>query len=145
MLANLLDSRHAAAFAQVKAHTAGAVKFAVSLPGHDAKRYEVLVRHEYRCEGDREVPVRTLECLLDPPMGGQVPCPSRGTAHNRCCYHARAALQAVADKAGVRIAFCDSLAKAQRLARTGGKLLRYGRHDTAAIEYAVVFGSVKER
>ncbi len=137
-LATLEQSRQSAAFAQVTRQQRGAVKWDVRLPGHDGRRYQVLLRYEMRLEEGKPVGVVTGECLLDPPFGGQPACPSRASKGNKGCYHLRAALVAVSQQRRLVVYFCDSPAKALKLVNLGGKLLRYGRHDTLAIEYAVV-------
>jgi hypothetical protein len=136
---NFKDARRAATFAHVERGT-GNTAYKVTVPGHEGKRYMVLARWERR----GGVPVMTLECFLDTPLGVAAnQCPSRVHNHNTPCYHCLAATMAIAKFNNQRVSFAESEVDAQRLSRLGGKVFRYGRRDRQVVNFAVAFSEKK--
>jgi hypothetical protein len=143
---NLSEARKAATFAKVTAtgtKKLNQVAYKVTVPGHDGKRYMVLARYEYR--GSHQA--LTLECCLDAEDLGVVAnqCPSRAHNHDTTCYHALAATMAIARFNGNKVAFVESEVDAQRLRNLGGKVFRYGRRDRGVVNFAVAFGTKKDK
>ena len=134
---NLSEARMAARFARVERGT-GNTAYKVTVPGHAGKRYLVLARWERRANH----PVMTLECLLDTPLGVVANrCPS-GNAHSDTpCYHALAAVMAIARYNHNKVSFVSGEVDARRLRNLGGKVFRYGRRESNTANFAVAFGA----
>jgi len=142
---NLSEARKAATFARVEAtgkRKLNEVVYRVTVPGHDGKQYKVLVRYE--CRGEHQA--TTFECCLDAKDLGVVAnqCPSRNHNHDTMCYHALAAMLAIAEYNHTKVSFVDSEVTARKLRNLGGKVFRYGRRDRNSVGIAVAF-SERER
>jgi len=130
---NISEAQAASRFAFPTKQESGTVKHKVIVPGHDGRRYTVLLRPI--------VGGYSGECLLDTGALGTLPaCLSAKGNNNGACYHIGAALLAVASQAGYKLAFCQNKAAAKRLRNLhNGIVLRYARHNGSKVEWAVVY------
>ena len=135
---NIPEAQSASKFALVTKKSNSTVKYKVTIPGHDGKRYMVLLR---RISGGY-----TGECLLDAgALGTPAVCLSATKSTNSACYHISAALLAVAASAGYKLAFCQNEAAAKRLRNLyNGIVLWYARHNGNKVEWAVVYKKEKK-
>ena len=130
---NISEAQAASRFALPTKQGSGTVKHKIIVPGHDGRRYTVLLRPI--------VGGYSGECLLDTgALGTLSACPSVKGNNNGACYHIGAALIAAASVAGYKLAFCRTEANARRLRNLhNGSMLRYARHNGSKIEWAVVY------
>jgi len=130
---NIPEAQSASKFALVTKKSNSTVKYKVTIPGHDGKRYMVLLR---RISGGY-----TGECLLDAgALGTPSTCLSATKSTNGACYHIGAALLEIAASAGYKLAFCQNEAAAKRLRNLyNGIVLWYARHNGNKMEWAVVY------
>ena len=133
------EARASSLFARIMEST-GTVTHKVHLPGHDGRRYLVLMRHEARVLNvyvDEPpmtmIAVLTGECLLDlGNYGTPKACPSTATA-NFPCYHTISACTAIARASGLEIAWSEDEHDAKRLknlhVNADAKAFRVGQHN----------------
>lgn len=119
--ARMKEARASLRFAQVLDQPAGSKAGAVVVPGHDGRRYEVLVR---RLGGNKI----TVECRLMQGQWGHEDCPSRYGGH--VCYHGVAAVLAMAEESGIKIKLRAAERNASlRATIDGGTLFELYSHD----------------
>jgi len=105
-------AKMAAEFAVVTKNKAGQVK-KVDLPGHDGKRYMVIVKRT--SDG-----IHT-DCYVETKQIGSVPC--KGNEH-ATCYHTLAAVVVAAKQMNGEVRFAETEIAADKLARFGGKVVK---------------------
>ena len=105
-------AKMAAEFAVVTKNKAGQVK-KVDLPGHDGKRYMVIVKRT--SDG-----IHT-DCYVATRQIGSVPC--KGNEH-ATCYHTLAAVVVAAKQMNGEVRFAETEIAADKLARFGGKVVK---------------------
>jgi hypothetical protein len=129
---NIKEARASAIFAHVE-KSSGSVYYKVHLPGHNGRRYLVLIRKE----NHDTFTVLTGECLLDlDKLGSPISdCPSG----NGVCYHMLASIIAIASMNHQTVQFTYKKDDARRLANLGGKPFRIGKRGSYNFAWAIVF------
>jgi len=112
MLSNLELARSAAEFVCIMQRDPLQRPTVILVPGHDAKRYRVILRWNKTSV--------SAECAIDAGLGF-IPCPSG----DKMCYHRRAALIAAFKDRGWVVHFGQSKDSLARLKRIGGNLIAF--------------------
>jgi peroxiredoxin len=143
------DAKCAARFASATKTESGSVTYKVSVPGHDSRRYLVLVRHEVITSLNTEtgeitrLSALTGECLLDIGQYGTPTgyCPN--TAKDRLpCYHILAAVIAIAERNELNCVLVDNDANVYRVKNLHGataKAFRVAQHGSNRYVWAVTW------
>ena len=123
------EAKSAARFAGVIQRNSADKPTMITVPGHNGKQYDVIVK---RLEGGLLV----CECRLYTGKNGYAPCPGS----NFVCYHALGSVIAVAQDSGYSLVLCHSEKDAKRLInRYGGAVLKVvnkvGSDEVFAVAY----------
>lgn len=115
---NKRDGRSASGFVGVLGTDANGKPNVLSVPGHDGRKYEVIVR---RFNGGL-----TFECRQVTSIG-HVPC--KGQSSGKLCYHSLAALLYLAKSQGCTLKIAQSKDDATKLLNLGGNLFCFAAHQ----------------
>lgn len=107
-------ARAAARFALIQKRDAQGRPSVVLVPGHQAARYQVILRRKGN-HGE----LMTVECRKEAGVAGYIPC--QGNSNGTVCYHAMAAVIAAAEDSGYVVKFSDKPATAIKLKNFGGQ------------------------
>jgi len=94
------------------------------VPGSNGKSYRVKIRRNG---------ILSAQCWLDET---QAPCPGCGAG--TVCYHGLATCEYIANKKGLKIAWCASYESAVKLSSLGGKVFRVKSHEGHGTVYGVI-------
>jgi len=131
------EARAATKFTQIITRDAQGKPKTLYVPGHDGKRYQVIVRR-IQVAGRNVV---TTECRQDAGRLGYKPCPGNGRT---VCYHAMAAVIASAADSGYKVAFSDDANAAVRLSHMGGSANELMAHNGTGVLYLRIYKEGEE-
>jgi hypothetical protein len=119
---NTQEARKIAGFVSVNETSPRTYK--CNVPGHDGKRYFVIIRTNGVAEA---------ECWdVTDRAAGEIPCPA--CAGRNICYHILAAMIAIGNSKGWKLSLLSDPANADRLSRMGGRTFRIVRKNGATAE-----------
>lgn len=107
------EARAAARFALIQKRDAQGRPSVVLVPGHQAARYQVILRRKGN-HGE----LLTAECRKEAGAVGYIPC--QGNSNGTVCYHTMAAVIAAAGDSGYAVKFSDGPEAAIKLKNFGG-------------------------
>ena len=108
------EARAAVRFALIQKRDAQGRPSVVLVPGHQAARYQVILRRK-GSHGE----LMTAECRKEAGPVGYIPC--QGNVNSTVCYHAMAAVVAAAGDSGYVVKFSDKPVTAIKLKNFGGQ------------------------
>jgi len=97
------------------------------VPGHDAKLYKVRFTRQ-------NGKILAHDCAHESLLTGRNVCKGHKFGF---CFHALAALIYAADKKGMRLTFCATHEKADRISRTGGTIVQISSANSGRLAWAV--------